>query len=657
MAYRARSGDIISLDRSRDTETMTISVPLGEYTGKVDPLTLWRTQPSIRTVIDFIAHNLGGIPLAHYRSLANNDREKQRDSAIARMLRRPAPGVTAYQLRTALMTDRLIHDRFVALIDESVPGRLSLVRIPAQLTKVLTSPLGQPTGVRVQFATGAEKFDLPLSDVIFDIGYDPTIGTKTKTGYSTLYTLKDLAEEMAASGEYRKNLWRNGAQLPAVIERPATANGRNSGWNTDTKRRFMQEFAKYRAGGGKQGGIPILEDGMQLKKVDAFSPADTQYIEVRKLALAEAASAFRVPPELVGAREGNFSNIAAYREQLYQDVLGGWVMAFEQAHDIALADRMGDDEYIEANIDAKLRSSFTERTQALQSSVGAPWRTRNEARKLENLPAVEGGDELVTPLNVITGSLASPRDTAPKSSGGTKADTGDDEHPRAKRPDSLGTTEVEERALEQNLDTFWAAQADRLRASLEQQKARKALPPIQELLDWDGETAQLARLLRGRSKRIAAAGAWEVLDVYNPDSDGFDVDNMDAWLARAADTNAADWTQGVRSRTTTLVTSGEWESSLDDIAAWGLVGAFAAGWATQYREFGKFDAASKSGLGTKTWRTGGRNPRPSHAAIDGQTVQIGDVFGNGLRWPGDVGKGDAEEVANCRCSVTYGTGS
>ena len=36
--------------------------------------------------------------------------------------------------------------------------------------------------------------------------------------------------------------------------------------------------------------------------------------------------------------------------------------------------------------------------------------TRNEARAMLNLPAIDGGDELVTPLNVLTGGQASPND-------------------------------------------------------------------------------------------------------------------------------------------------------------------------------------------------------------------------------------------------------
>jgi SPP1 gp7 family putative phage head morphogenesis protein len=42
--------------------------------------------------------------------------------------------------------------------------------------------------------------------------------------------------------------------------------------------------------------------------------------------------------------------------------------------------------------------------------------------------------------------------------------------------------------------------------------------------------------------------------------------------------------------------------------------------------------------------------RDSHAAINGEVVEIDQPFSNGLIFPGDPG-GDASEVVNCRCAL------
>src|SRR5690625_5821080 len=67
--------------------------------------------------------------------------------------------------------------------------------------------------------------------------------------------------------------------------------------------------------------------------------------------------------------------------------------------------------YAEFNIGQKLNGSFEEQAAVMQTLVGAPIMTRNEGRGRFNLPAVEGGDELIVPLNVIEGGQASPTDS------------------------------------------------------------------------------------------------------------------------------------------------------------------------------------------------------------------------------------------------------
>lgn len=76
----------------------------------------------------------------------------------------------------------------------------------------------------------------------------------------------------------------------------------------------------------------------------------------------------------------------------------------------------------------------------------------------------------------------------------------------------------------------------------------------------------------------------------------------------------------------------------------------------QAAELAGYDTAK----GTKTWQTtlDGRE-RPSHRALDGETVSIDEPFvsptsGARLMYPGDTSLGaPASEVVNCRCSVNY----
>lgn len=56
---------------------------------------------------------------------------------------------------------------------------------------------------------------------------------------------------------------------------------------------------------------------------------------------------------------------------------------------------------------------------------------------------------------------------------------------------------------------------------------------------------------------------------------------------------------------------------------------------------------------TKIWKTAGDNlVRDSHAAIDGEEVDINALFSNGLKRPKDP-NGRPEEIYNCRCTILW----
>ncbi|WP_435112029.1 hypothetical protein [Nocardiopsis synnemataformans] len=166
--------------------------------------------------------------------------------------------------------------------------------------------------------------------------------------------------------------------------------------------------------------------------------------------------------------------------------------------------------------------------------------------------------------------------------------------------------------------------------------------------------ASLAEVITGWIYRLAQVGAWDVLTEYNPDSEGWDAEVMVAWLRTAAATYAHRIEQGTTERVEEAAAAEDVPVALGVVAA-GLATAatlHAVTAAAEVLSFGGTDAARASGLTRKTWRTGGPNPRVTHAAQNGETVDIDDVFTNGLRYPGDSA-GEVDETAGCHCHLTY----
>jgi hypothetical protein len=64
------------------------------------------------------------------------------------------------------------------------------------------------------------------------------------------------------------------------------------------------------------------------------------------------------------------------------------------------------------------------------------------------------------------------------------------------------------------------------------------------------------------------------------------------------------------------------------------------------------EQAKNSGIKlTKVWEaTGDDRTRDEHSLMDGEEVEVDELFSNGLMFPGDP-NGEAEEVINCRCRV------
>lgn len=389
-------------------QLMDPGVPLTDATlGVADERAIFENQPSVRKVTGYVARHVSKVPLHVYERVSDTDRKRVTDHPLARALSVPSPGMTAVRFWHDLMIDRLIHDRLCAVWSEDkTTGAVGLQRIPARRTRFRGDGAGRVVRIDV-VGTDGRITKLDPASCVYDVGYSPGPGTDAG-GVSPIETLRELLEESAEAVQYRRAIWANGARIPHVVKRPSDA----PKWRDGARSRFLRGLEAFRKGGGKEGSWLLLEDGMDLVAAPSFRPKDTLDLEGRKLTDVEVASAYFVPPELVGAREGTYSNVDAFRRMLYGDVLGSWFASIEQAVNVHLVRQLEDDRdlYVEFAVEAMMRGSVLEQAKVGQTAVGAPFMTRNEWRGRMNMPEIEGGDELVTPLNVTEGGQASPSD-------------------------------------------------------------------------------------------------------------------------------------------------------------------------------------------------------------------------------------------------------
>ena len=382
-----------------------------------DPRYVWRTQRSVRTVVGFLAKNIAQVSLHGFKLQADGDRERVASSSrLALALGSPHPSVTPFEHMQQLVIDRCLWDRYAALKVATDSG-VQLVRLPPERWKFKRDATNLPVSV-LWGRTDGSVVEYSLDTLLWTDAYS------TGVDCTPMDALYDLLTEQHESSTYRTELWQNGARMPGWIERPVDA----PDWTTvipnqpgvTGRDNFRTGWNAYASGGVRVGRTPILEDGMKYHElVNGVTPEAAQQIEARKLSISEVAAHYHIPPVFVGLMDNaNYSNVEAFREQLYSDVLGPDLVEIQQAYNARYVPDVADDgEFAEFNVAEKLRMSFEKQASIFQTATSAPTMTRNEARKRQNLPRIDGADDLIVPLNVLVGGQASPSDSAPQ--GGT----------------------------------------------------------------------------------------------------------------------------------------------------------------------------------------------------------------------------------------------
>lgn len=422
-SFSQREGTIVSIgDFSNGLPTITTDgrsiaspdpgVPLARYApAATSPKKLWRSQPALRKVVSYAARQVGSVSLHHYIRQSADERVRDSDSTLEKLLRNPAGDgtVTRSKLIRDYVTDRMLYDVSCILY---VDG--TLVRVPPPLLEITSDFLGRLTRVRIVPGNNVDPIDITDAPKALGWGWS----ADGAGGVPPTETLSEILDEFRQSVTWRKRRWQESVKQPMLLTRPANA----PKWSKENRDRFLRSWEKWKSENSE--GTPILENGMEVSELSSLTPVDAQDIQGRQLTDAEVASFFHIPPELVGARETNFSAVTAYRRMVFGTVLGPIMKDVQQEFTAGLLPGLEtrDNTYVEFDFAGALAASPEERVRMLTSAAGGPYMTRAEARAAENLPRIEGTDELITPKNVSEGGQTGPRDTGSQNAGADPRD-------------------------------------------------------------------------------------------------------------------------------------------------------------------------------------------------------------------------------------------
>ena len=612
---------------------------------------LYQSQDNLKAVVDFLAASIAQLPLNVYKRNDETDRERDRTSPAARLLWRPNSSMTEFEFIRAIMTEYFVFGTVYVLVLPDADSRSGWQMWPVPSEWVIETESRNAyaaESITVVAKNSGQPVKIPSTDYVQFKTYSPG----NPGGYvSPISALRQTLEEQIQAGKFRRQLWSSSGRLNAQILRPANVQP----WDDEQRKRFVEAFREsWGAGGSKAGSIPLLEDGMEIKPFST-SFKESQWMESVKLSREACAAAYGVNPSLIWHTDTQtYASSKDNARALYAECLGPVLQMLQQRINSFLLPMVGadpDETYVEFDLTEKLKGSFEERASILQAAVGGPWMTRNEARADNNLPPVEGGDELIVPLNVVAGGQASPQDTHMEEQEPMAI-----EEPQKMRKKSEAeklrikarSTKEEDEQMAEVLKKFWKRQASSVLPKLGAKSA--------EWWDEDRWNNELTEDIEPLIDRIADAHGKEVADAIGSE---YRTEQTRKYLhelakGRAKAINDSTYNRlldALESDDETVVPSRVFETreNKDSITFGRALAIGVAGWAATHEAPAQAEQQGYHKTVEKRWITG-TNPRPEHAMMDGETVPIDDAFSNGCYWPGDE-NGDPDTTCGCNCST------
>lgn len=616
---------------------------------------LYATQANLHAVVSFLADSVAQLPLKVYVRDGETERKRDRDSVTAKLLWRPNADQTAYEFINSIMIEYLLMGMVVLwlLPDADSESGYQLRIIPREWVTDQKSLTNYAPDKLIIRAGAGGSIELNRNEFILLRMYSPG----NPGGYQApIAALRQTLQEQVQADKFRTEVWSSSGRFNAYITRPKDVQP----WDDAQRDRFVKAFREAWGKGGENAGkMPLLEDGMEIKPYQ-FNAKEAQYAETKQLSREDVAAAYHVNPSLIWhSSTQTYASAKDNARALYADCLGPILQMMQQRFNSFLLPMIGAsaNTYVEFDLSEKLKGSFEERASILQSAVGGPYMTRNEARADNNLPPVEGGDELIVPLNVVAGGQASPQDTHMDEQipmtieSGIRLNSCDCPECKAKAEPvriKARSTDEEDKQMTETLAKFFKRQANAI------------LPKIGAGSDkwwnqdrWDSE---LADDITPLMNDIADAHGKEVAKQIGSE---YNTEQTRAWLRKCAEGRANAINLATLKKLTEALESEDEERTpahvleireqTDSARLGGKLARDIAGWAAIHEAISQ---ASQQGIEKhvqKRWVTG-ENPREEHAAMNGETVDIDEPFSNGCDWPGDD-NGDPDTTCGCNCST------
>lgn len=348
-------------------------------TGPVNATTAQGVS-AVYACVSAISETVASLPLILFKR-DGEDRQRATDHPLYAVLHdQPNQNQTALEFREWMQASVLLRGNAFAKIVRGNDGQVSEL-LPLSPDRVTVLRVGDRLGY--EYTDYAGNVSRLLATEVLHLRH--RLGDDGVLGVSPITIAKGVIELAISERDHGVNTFKNATRLGGILKIPGKL-------NTEQKTNLAASW-NTQHGGINAGKTAILESGTEFQPI-SMTLEDAEWIAARQFSVTEVARLFRCPPTVIGdLTHGNYSNSVEMARQFVTMTLRRHLVAWEQAISKQLLTPAGRQLYFaEHQVEGLLRGDAVNRADFYTKGIAAGWMLPSEARRLENLPTIEGID-------------------------------------------------------------------------------------------------------------------------------------------------------------------------------------------------------------------------------------------------------------------------
>lgn len=360
----------------------------GTYVSPETAMRLAAVFASVRV----ISETVGSLPLVIYRRRPDGGKERADQHPLYDVFQKPNLWQTGFEFWEMMQAHlELRGNAFAEIVSGN--GRAIDMLVPLHPDRVRVFRLASG---RLRYEV-TNYFDGTISRVAQDEMFHlRALSSDGIIGMSTITAASEVVGTGLAQQEYRARFFNNKATPSMAVKGPKLSEEARDKLSNSISEGFS---------GANAFKVMVLPPGMEVQTL-GLTNKDSQLIEASQATRTDIASMFRLPPHKIGdLTRGTFSNIEQQNIEFATDSIRPRVVRLERRIDLDLLNSLeigAPGEFFAVfDMDALFRGDMKSRYEAYNTALQF-WLTVNEVRAAEGKNPVEGGDEIMRPVNMQT---------------------------------------------------------------------------------------------------------------------------------------------------------------------------------------------------------------------------------------------------------------